>query len=415
MAIYHFSVQILKRSKGHSAIAAAAYRSASLLRDERTGKSHDYQSRRGVVWSGILLPDGAPEELKERQVLWSKAEAMEARGDAQLAREINLALPKELDAVRRKELLLNFVQEAFVNRGMAADVAIHEPVPGKNASPDNHHGHIMLAMRRVTRAGLHRVKTREWNSRELLKEWRALWAVHQNRALERAGVRERVDHRTLVAQRDEALRRGDRAAALVLDRLPQIHVGPRATRAAMKRMPVSRVREVGPPRKRPGMAKAVRRVVTYPRLDAGSRLAWRAVLLQRTKVERSRKMQRLQVKAMRLRERKVRLLRDEMRLQAELRRLVQSRQNYRWLEGRERRAGLDEAVRDMARRLAHRQDRGKLIERVIAELDRTLARLEVRSAVRTRSAGRVLDHARAKHPSDVSSATPGNAGPSRPG
>jgi hypothetical protein len=416
VAIYHFSVQMLKRSKGHSAIAAAAYRSASRLHDERTGKSHDYRNRQGVVWSGILLPDGAPEAFKDRQTLWGKAEVMEARGDAQLAREINLALPRELDAVQRKELLLNFVQEAFVNRGMAADVAIHEPVPGKNASPDNHHGHIMLAMRRVTRAGLHRVKTREWNSRELLKEWRALWAVHQNRALERAGIRERVDHRTLQAQRDDALKRGDRAAALIFDRVPQIHVGPKATRAAMRRALLSRVREVSSPRKRQVEGQATRRLVNYPAIDRGARLSRQLGLIQKATLAQQRQKQRLQVKAVRLRQRKLLLLRDDARLKAELRRLVLAPQSYRWLEKRERENGLDEAVRDIARRLARRQARGDLLDRVIREVDLVLARLEVaRMRPVTRKRVRTQGRVRARNPSGCANDGPGSDGPSTPG
>jgi hypothetical protein len=415
VAIYHFSVQILKRSKGHSAIAAAAYRSASRLNDERCGKSHDYRYRQGVVWSGILLPDGAPEELKDRQTLWSKAEALEVRGDAQLAREINLALPRQLDAVRRKELLLNFVQEAFVNRGMAADVAIHEPVAGKNASPDNHHGHIMLAMRRVTRAGLHRVKTREWNSRELLKEWRALWALHQNRALERAGVRERVDHRTLVAQQEDARSRRDRAAALLLDREPQMHVGAKAKRAAVKRMPVSRAREVGAPRKRHAHKEPRRRLVNYPAIDRGTRLTRQLGLIQNAILAQQRKKQRLRVKAMRLRQRKLLLLRDDAVLKAELRRLVQAPQSYRWLEKRGRQSGLDDSVREIMRRLAHRQERGALLDRVIREVDQVLARLEMSRVRVTRTPVLAQGRVRARHPSGDANGGPGSDGPSTPG
>jgi hypothetical protein len=216
-----------------------------------------------------MLPDGAPDALKDRQQPWGQAEAMERRRDAQVAREINLTLPRELDASRRKELLLKFVQEAFVDRGMAADVAIPEPVPGKNASTDNHHARIMLAMRRVTRTALHRVKTREWNATELVEQWRELWASHQNRALELAGKSECVDHRTLVAQRNEALARGDRAAAFVLNRKPEVHVGPEATRTAEKLIFISRALVVGPPRRVAREKLSVRRVVDYRRIDKG--------------------------------------------------------------------------------------------------------------------------------------------------
>jgi hypothetical protein len=92
---------------------------------------------------------------------------METRRDAQLAREINLALPHDLDAAQRRELLLNFVREAFVRRGMVADVAIHAPVFGKGERPHNHHGHILLALRQATASGLRSIKTQGWNSDRL--------------------------------------------------------------------------------------------------------------------------------------------------------------------------------------------------------------------------------------------------------
>lgn len=417
MAIYHLSAQIIQRSKGRSAIAAAAYRSASLLRDERSGESHDYRARRGVVWSDILLPDGAPEALKDRQRLWSTVEAMERRSDAQLAREINIALPRELDAVRRKELLLKFVQEAFVDRGMVADVAIHEPVPGKNASPDNHHAHIMLALRRVSQAGLHPVKTREWNSRELLKEWRTLWAQHQNRALERAGRSERVDHRTLVVQRDEALKRGDRAQALLLDREPEIHVGPKAKRLALMDRTVSRERLVGPRRKRFGREAPVRRMVNYPRIDRASRQTLRQLALRETRRRQMQRQQRWQVQAMRLRARRLKLARESEFLRVNLLALMHTRQSRRWLDQQELPWSLEGSVRDTMRRLSHTQARMDVLDRMIMEVDRRLARLAFlriplrRQPARDRGMGRY----RARHPSASASGEPGNDGPSRPG
>src|SRR5690606_6003211 len=103
MASYHFSAQVIQRSKGRSAVAAAAYRSGSNLYDERRGESHDYSKRRGVAWSDVLVPDGAAEFLKDRRALWNEVERMELRSDAQVAREINLALPRELGTDQRRE------------------------------------------------------------------------------------------------------------------------------------------------------------------------------------------------------------------------------------------------------------------------------------------------------------------------
>jgi ATP-dependent exoDNAse (exonuclease V) alpha subunit len=223
----------------------AAYRAGERLQDIRSGKECDFSRRRGVAHSEILLPEGAAPFLADREKLWNYVERMEARQDAQLAREINFALPHELDAVQRRELVLGFVREAFVSRGMVADVAIHEPVPEKGDDPRNHHAHVMLTMRQATRTGLRPVKTREWNSDALLREWRGQWAGHQNRALERAGHGARVDHRTLERQREDAIARKDRVAAAALDREPEIHIGPQAAKASRKKRRVSRDREAG--------------------------------------------------------------------------------------------------------------------------------------------------------------------------
>jgi len=88
MAIFHFSVKIISRSTGRSAVAAAAYRSASQLHDERLDRDHDFSNKAGVVHSEVMLPGGAPERLTDRAVLWNAVEAVEKRRDAQLAREV---------------------------------------------------------------------------------------------------------------------------------------------------------------------------------------------------------------------------------------------------------------------------------------------------------------------------------------
>ena len=225
MASYHFSVQLLKRSNGQSAVAAAAYRSGTALYDERRGKLSDYSRRGGVAYSEILLPPGADPGLSDRQTLWNQVEFMEKRKDAQLARDINLALPHELTASQRQNLLRAFVKEQFVKQGMIADIAIHAPQESKDDHPHNHHAHILLTLRKATASGLHPVKTREWNARDLLHGWREKWATIQNQYLERHGHKDRVDHRTLETQHRDALLRGDEHTAHALDRVPEIHVG----------------------------------------------------------------------------------------------------------------------------------------------------------------------------------------------
>lgn len=235
MASYHFSAQIIGRSDGRSAIAAAAYRAGERIKDQKNNVIHDYTRRKGVVYAAILAPSGSAAFLQRRCDLWNAVERMENRKDAQLAREIVLALPHELSAGQRREMLLRFVRAAFVSRGMIADVAIHAPVLEKGDHPHNHHAHVLLPLRQATANGLRKVKTREWNSDNLLREWRALWARYQNEALERANIRERVDHRSLAVQRAEAVRCGDARKAALLDREPEIHLGKRARPRTIER------------------------------------------------------------------------------------------------------------------------------------------------------------------------------------
>src|SRR4051812_3507330 len=128
MAIYHFSAKGIGRSSGRSAVAAAAYRSASVLADEREGRTHDFSHKTDVVHSEILLLDGAPERWADRAVLWNEVEAAEKRKDAQLAREVEFALPRELSREEGVTLAHDFVQRAFVSRGMVADLNVHWPV-----------------------------------------------------------------------------------------------------------------------------------------------------------------------------------------------------------------------------------------------------------------------------------------------
>ena len=266
MASFHLAVQVIKRSKRGNAVAAAAYRAGAKLTDERTGLVHDYSKRYGVVHSEIMLPATAAKWLGDREKLWNHVEQLETRWDAQVAREMNLALPIELCAQDRLELVRGFVRSQFTAYGMVADFAIHEPVVEKGDDPRNHHAHIMLTMRGATNKGLWRVKTREWNSRKLTDEWRANWADHQNRFLAARNREERVDHRSLKTQYWEAVKQGDKAAELILDREPEIHIGRRAQALRRKAFkPVSQTRTVttygGNNRER-----------DYPQHDRGTRL-----------------------------------------------------------------------------------------------------------------------------------------------
>jgi len=244
MAIYHLRATMISRSQGRSATAASAYRVAERIEDRRTGLTFDYAARSGVDHTEILAPDHAPNWVFDRSELWNRVEESETRKNSQVAREVRVALPDELTHAERVELVREFVRSQFVDRGMVADIALH--APGREGDERNHHAHILLTTREIDAEGSvpgggFTTKNRDWNKVEVLEGWREAWARDSNAALERAGLEDRVDHRTLVAQRDEALElasaareRGDEGAelhetvrAMSLDRppLPQLSLG----------------------------------------------------------------------------------------------------------------------------------------------------------------------------------------------
>ena len=220
MAIYHLTAKVIGRASGRSSVAAAAYRSAERLRDERQGIEHDYSRKGGVVHTEILAPDNAPDWMLDRDLLWNAVEAAERRKDAQLAREIEVALPRELAREERLELLCGFVQREFTDRGMIADLAVHEGTA--RDGQDQPHAHVMLTMRELTGGGFGK-KDRSWNEPDLLVGWREAWARDANAALERAGRPERIDHRTLEAQREEVMQRAEQARETGKDELALVH------------------------------------------------------------------------------------------------------------------------------------------------------------------------------------------------
>jgi Ti-type conjugative transfer relaxase TraA len=197
MAIYHFSAKVISRANGSSAVAAAAYRSGSRLQDGRLGRAHDFTNKAGVEYSEILAPEGSPDRWQDRETLWNEVEAGEKRKDAQLAREVEFAIPRELDRGQGIALAREFVQREFVDRGMVADLNVHWDV-GADGQPKPH-AHIMLSMRDAGPDGFG-AKVRDWNSTELLTNWREAWADHANARLAELDIDTRIDHRTLAAQ-----------------------------------------------------------------------------------------------------------------------------------------------------------------------------------------------------------------------
>ncbi|RSV12321.1 Ti-type conjugative transfer relaxase TraA [Sphingomonas sp. ABOLG] len=197
MAIYHFSAKVISRAKGSSAVASAAYRSASRLFDEKLNRHHDFSNKAGVIHSEVMLPDGAPERLNDRTALWNEVEAGEKRKDAQLAREVEFSIPREMNEKQGVALARDFVAEQFVKRGMVADLNVHWD-KAKDGSPKPH-AHVMLSMRDVGPDGFGQ-KNRDWNGTELLKEWREAWAAHVNLAMAELGLEGRIDHRSYADQ-----------------------------------------------------------------------------------------------------------------------------------------------------------------------------------------------------------------------
>lgn len=206
MALYHFCVKQIARSKGHSALAAAAYRSGEKLYDRYYGEEQDYTRKGGVVESMILLPEHVPRRLSDRETLWYEVECHEKRKDAQLAYSFDIALQNELTLEENREILLRFVNENFISRGMICDIAIHDPERKEGVEP-NPHAHILVPIRPVDEDGEWGAKrkhvpvrdeegnpvldengkpkmdnpfTTDWGRAETLEEWRRNWEIIVN-------------------------------------------------------------------------------------------------------------------------------------------------------------------------------------------------------------------------------------------
>lgn len=232
IAIYHWNIGIVSRGKGKSAVAAAAYRSGEKLTNEWDGMTHDYTRKGGVVHTEIMLPPHAPPSFSDRSTLWNSVELYEKAGNAQLAREIDAALPIELSREEQIRLVREYCSSQFVSRGMCVDFAIHDTDKG------NPHCHIMLTMRPLDERGAwaakskkeydldengerirlpsgryktHKVDLTGWNDKDNTLLWRKAWADYTNDFLERNGSPERIDHRS--------------NAERGIDEIPTVHMG----------------------------------------------------------------------------------------------------------------------------------------------------------------------------------------------
>ena len=238
MALFHLNVTQIKRSKGQSAIASAAYRAGEKLYSEYYGETSDYTNKHGVICSEILLPAHAPREYTDRQALWNAVEKAERGKNAQLAYSFDVALQNEFSLDENIDLARQFLLEHFVSRGMVVDFAIHVPdtEPGGISNP---HFHVMAPIRPIEANGkwgmkqrrvyeldengnrlldtngnyiFNAVPTTDWGSPDTLEYWREQWAALCNAKFEEKGLPERIDHRSYERQG--------------VDILPTIHEGP---------------------------------------------------------------------------------------------------------------------------------------------------------------------------------------------
>ena len=241
IAIYHCSIKIVSRGKGKSAVAAAAYRSGEKLTNEWDGLTHDYTKKGGVVHSEILLPAHTPPAFSDRSILWNSVELSEKSNNAQLAREVEIALPVELSREEQTRLVREYCSSQFVSKGMIADFNLHDTGGG------NPHAHILLTMRPLDEKGAWlpkskkeyvldengekirlpsgRYKTRkvdlvDWNNRENAEVWRRAWADLANEFLAQNNRPERIDHRSYERQG--------------IEQIPTVHVGVSATQMEKK-------------------------------------------------------------------------------------------------------------------------------------------------------------------------------------
>lgn len=240
---FHFSVNIISRGKGKSAVASAAYISGEKIKNEWDGVTHDYTRKQGVISKEIFLPDHAPKEYKDRKTLWNSVELFEKNSNAQLARNFIISLPKELSIEENKKMIEEYIQTNFVKEGMIVDLAIHDESREGN---QNIHAHIMTIVRPINEDGTwgqkskkeyildekgekilnkngkpktRKVELTTWNDKVNVEKWRENFSDLCNKYLERVGAEKRVDHRSFKRQG--------------IKQIPTIHLG--ASASAMER------------------------------------------------------------------------------------------------------------------------------------------------------------------------------------
>jgi len=240
---FHFSVNIISRGKGKSAVASAAYISGEKIKNEWDGVTHDYTKKHGVISKEIYLPDHAPKEYKDRKTLWNSVELFEKNSNSQLARNFIISLPKELSIEENKKMIEEYVQNNFVKEGMIVDLAIHDESREGN---QNIHAHIMTIVRPINEDGTwgqkskkeyildekgekvlnkngkpktRKVELTTWNDKGNVEKWRENFSNLCNEYLAKNKIEKRVDHRSFKRQG--------------IKQIPTIHLG--ASASAMER------------------------------------------------------------------------------------------------------------------------------------------------------------------------------------
>ncbi|MCW6679488.1 MobA/MobL family protein [Anaerococcus sp. NML200574] len=240
---FHFSVNIISRGKGKSAVASAAYISGEKIKNEWDGVTHDYTRKEKVLVKNIILPDHIPKEFNDRSTLWNKVEMTEKNSNAQLARQFIIGLPKELSLSENKNLVERFIKENLTSQGMIVDYAIHDESQDKNG---NIHCHIMTIMRPINEKGEFLAKSKKeyildekgekvlnkngkpktrkvelttWNDKGNVEKWRGNFSDLCNEYLAKNNIEKRVDHRSFKRQG--------------IKQIPTIHLG--ASASAMER------------------------------------------------------------------------------------------------------------------------------------------------------------------------------------
>lgn len=195
--VYHFEVLTISRKAGRTATAASAYRAGVLVTDEQSGETFDYRRKQDVLYSEVVVPTVSPREYTERSFLWNAVERSEKRKNATLARDLQIALPAQLEFEHQVALVRRFVRALVDKHGPAIDFAIHAPYDKESV---NTHAHLLMSTRRLANSGFTE-KMREWDEvfargPKTVVEARELWAKCVNEAYAAAGIAMFVDHRS---------------------------------------------------------------------------------------------------------------------------------------------------------------------------------------------------------------------------